>query len=221
MSKPDPTSTAHDSSSVHSRNDTDHAVNPTMVGEATIEALVVRLRAGDALAAEKLWEAYGPQLRRRARTRLRQYGIYRHTESMDICNAVLLDLVKQGQVDLRRSDDVICYFMRAVDNQVRDAFKLLTRECRDMRRMDHRPVDELPLNCALDSPSHQLIRSEVLGQIREQLGPDAAMVDWVLASENWGQIGERMGLAPDAARMRWKRALQRLQERMGMEPDDE
>ena len=219
MTKPNDPSTVSQGSNANSSQDTHFGVGRTMVGDSidTIESLVADLRAGDTTAAEKLWEIYGSQLRRRARTRLRQYGIYRHTESMDICNAVLLDLVKQGQVDLRRSDDVICYFMRAVDNQVRDAFKLLTRECRDMRRVDQRSIEDLPLNDGLDSPSKHLIRSEVLGQIRVQLGPDQAMVEWVLANENWSEIGARLGVGPDAARMRWTRAMNRVQQRMGLD----
>lgn len=188
----------------------------TSQGSNNIERLVADLRAGDASAADKLWSAYGGQLRRRARTRLRQYGIHRHAESMDICNAVLLDLVKQGRVDLRQPDDVVCYFMRAVDNQVRDAFKLLTRECRDMRRMDQRPVEEHPIDSEQDTPSCHLIRKEVLTQLRKELGPHAAIVDMVLARESWHEIGQRMEVAPDTARMRWKRALQRVQKSMGL-----
>ena len=49
-------------------------------------SLVDCLRAGDRKAIEKLWQAFGPDLRRRARTRLRQFGLIGHTESMDICN---------------------------------------------------------------------------------------------------------------------------------------
>lgn len=183
----------------------------------TIERLVADLRAGDAAAADKLWAAYGGQLRRRARTRLRQYGIHRHAESMDICNAVLLDLVKQGQVDLRQPDDVVGYFMRAVDNQVRDAFRALTRECRDMRRTDLRPVEDHRIGAEQDTPSRQLFRKEILAQLRQQLGPCQVMVELVVAGESWQEIGQRLQMAPDTARMRWRRALRKVQADLGIE----
>ena len=81
-----------------------------------------------------VWRRFGEQLRRRARTRLRQYGLAGQTESMDICNDVMADLAKQNHADGVNPEDLVGYIMTAIDNQVLDTFRTLARQCRDFRR---------------------------------------------------------------------------------------
>ncbi len=94
---------------------------------------------GDASSCESppldvVWQKFGAQFRRRARTRLRQYGLTGQTESMDICNDVMVDLARQVDTRGLDADDVLAYIMRAIDNQVMDTFRTLARHCRDFRR---------------------------------------------------------------------------------------
>ena len=44
---------------------------------------------------DAVWRQFGDQLRRRARTRLRQYGLTGQAESMDICNDVMADMTQR------------------------------------------------------------------------------------------------------------------------------
>ncbi|GEM_PF-6506121 len=178
-----------------------------------LDSLSERLRRGESAALDELWTRFGPDLRRRARTRLRQMGIASQTESMDVCNAVLVDLAKQGSVRLDKPADVIHYLLRAIDNQVRDTFRTLSRQRRDFRRTDATPVEDYQVRAMQTSPSQHMLRGEVVGRVRQQLGTrDAPIVDLVLQNFSWQEIGAQLGIAPDTARMRYRRAVHDVRE---------
>ena len=181
-----------------------------------LRSLADRLRTGDAGAVAEIWDLCGKELRRRARTRLRQYGVTGQAESMDICNAVLLDLVRKEEISIRNPADLVRYVGKAIDNQVIDLLKTLTRSRRDIRRVAGNPVEDHNVRNTDSTPSSVLMRDEVLGQFRAELGPDGhKMLTMYLANCGWKEIGERLGIGPDAARMRWNRAVQTLRERYG------
>ncbi len=171
---------------------------------------------------EGVWREFGTQLRRRARTRLRQYGLTGQTESMDICNDVMVDLARQqeqssGTASAPDANAVLHYIMRAIDNQVLDTFRTLARQCRDFRRNDMTPIDEMPVATAATTPSQIALRKEVITRIRTLLGPDdTRIVDLMLENRNWQEIGQIVGIAPDTARMRVRRALDRIREEIGI-----
>ncbi len=97
------------------------------------------LQSGHSLAS--IWTRFEDQLRRRARTRLRQYGLAGQAESMDICNDVMADLTRRFRDQDITSDDVLAYILKAIDNQVLDTFRMLARQCRDFRRNENVPVE--------------------------------------------------------------------------------
>ena len=177
--------------------------------------LVECLEAGDIKAVEAIWDSFGPDLRRRARTRLRQYGMLGHTEAMDICNAVLLDLVKQVKIRINNPKDLMKYIRRAIDNQVRDEFKMLTRQRRDIRRNEMQPVEQHNLHMDRSSPSQIMIRNEIFERIIRHLGPGGdELLSLVMQEFSWEEIGRRMRSKPDTVRMRWKRAVKAIQLQM-------
>ncbi len=179
------------------------------------EDWIERLRTGDHSVLGEIWEHYGEELRRRARSRLRQYCITHEAESMDICNAVLMDLVRQGTVPLDRPQEMIHYFLRAIDNQVRDAFRQLTRQRRDFRKNDRLNVESHPISANVDSPSLQMFRREIMNQIQAELREeDRPMLSLLLSNHTWEEIGEKLHLEPDTARMRFQRAVRRVREAM-------
>ena len=175
-----------------------------------------RLRAGDSAAVAEIWDLCGNELRRRARTRLRQYGVTGQAESMDICNAVLLDLVRKQEIQIRNPGDLIRYVGRAIDHQVLDLLKSLTRSRRDIRRNTGSPVEDHNVSNHDSTPSVVMMRDEVLNAFRDELGDDGQqMLSLYLANCGWKEIGERLKMAPDAARMRWTRAVKSLRDRYG------
>jgi RNA polymerase sigma factor (sigma-70 family) len=184
--------------------------------EVRLQQLSKRLREGDAAAVAEIWDLCGKELRRRARTRLRQYGVVGQAESMDICNAVLLDLVRKQEINIRNPNDLVRYVSRAIDHQVLDLLKSLTRNRRDIRRNAGGPVEDHNVSNDDSTPSVVMMRDEVLNAFREELGDNGQQIlSLYLANCGWKEIGERLNMAPDAARMRWKRAVQSLRDRYG------
>ena len=160
---------------------------------------------------DEVWRRYGEQLRRRARTRLRQYCLSGQAESMDICHDVIADSIRRANVNNVAVDDIMSYIMRAIDNQVLDTFRTLARQCRDFRRVDATSIEKLPLGTVSPTPSQIAIRGEVIDRVRQLLGPeDAKAVDMMLENRDWKEIGAAIGIEPDAARMRVRRALDRV-----------
>ena len=182
------------------------------------EDLANKLRLGDKGALEEMWNRFGNELRRRARTRLRQYGIMRQHESMDICNAVMLDLMNQQEIKIRQPKDILRYFRRAIDNQVRDVIKSLTRDRRDIRREEKNPVESHNVINSGTSPSLFLVREEIFHKVESQLGDDGQkIVQMVRANFGWTEIGQSLGVSPDSIRMKWNRAVRKVQIDAGLD----
>lgn len=171
---------------------------------------------------EVVWRQFGDQLRRRARTRLRQYGLTGQAESMDICNDVMADLARRRLTQSVGPDDVLAYIMRAIDNQVLDTFRTLARQCRDFRRNEMTPVEEMRVENRQATPSQIALRREVVDRIRSMLSKeDAKAVDMMLENRDWNEIGEALGLQADTARMRVRRAIDRVRREIGVLQESE
>jgi RNA polymerase sigma factor (sigma-70 family) len=165
---------------------------------------------------EAVWHRFGDQLRRRARTRLRQFGLTGQAESMDICNDVMADMARRYGDQGLTPDDVLAYVLRAIDNQVLDTFRTLARQCRDFRRNELTPVDDMTIANREVSPSQIALRREVLARIRSMLNEeDATAIDMMLENRDWNEIGQVLGLRADTARMRVRRALDRVRRDIG------
>ena len=170
---------------------------------------------------DAVWRQFGDQLRRRARTRLRQYGLTGQAESMDICNDVMADMTRRYGSQGITPDDVLAYVLRAIDNQVLDTFRTLARQCRDFRRNEGTPVEEMIVPNQEFSPSQIALRREVLDRIRSMLpSEDAKAIDMMLENRDWNEIGQSLGLKADTARMRVRRALDRVRKDIGFKTED-
>ena len=172
-------------------------------------------------SVEAIWRQFGDQFRRRARTRLRQYGLTGQAESMDICNDVMAEMTRGFNANGVTPDDALAYVLRAIDNQVLDTFRRLARQCRDFRRNEPVPVDELHVVNHGNSPSQIALHREVIARIQELLNDeDALAVSMMLENRDWNEIGASLGVKPDAVRMRVRRALTRVREEIGFPDGD-
>ncbi len=141
---------------------------------------------------------------------------------MDICNEVMVDLAKRKDADAFTPDDVLSYIMRAIDNEVVDTFRSLARHCRDFRRNESIPVEDIKLRGAEISPSQVALRREIADRVRSILGEnDAIAIDMMLENHDWSEIGKRLGIKPDTARMRVRRALDRARDELGIQESTE
>lgn len=136
---------------------------------------------------------------------------------MDICNDVMADLARRHGAGEVSPEDVLAYILRAIDNQVLDTFRTLARQCRDFRRNEGTPVEEMKVADHQTTPSQIALRREVLVKIRSMLNEqDARAVDLMLENRDWIEIGEELGLRPDTVRMRVRRALERVRNEIGL-----
>ncbi len=204
---------------------------PGMTGQSDDEPIKEDERAlqltGDSRmtqSVESIWHQFGSQLRRRARTRLRQYGLVGQAESMDICNDVMAEMTRGFNARGVTPDDALAYLLRAIDNQVLDTFRRLVRQCRDFRRNEAKSIDELPVATQDQSPSQIALHREVIERIQELLNRDDALaVSMMLVNCDWQEIGQKLGVKADTVRMRVRRALERVREEIGLtdgESDD-
>ncbi|QDT01735.1 hypothetical protein K227x_01020 [Rubripirellula lacrimiformis] len=179
----------------------------------------------DSISLAGIWHRFGDQFRRRARTRLRQYGLAGQAESMDICNDVMAELIRRQDSDRSHGppashDEVLAYIMRAIDNQVIDTFRTLARQCRDFRRNESAPAEDMSIVSAVGTPSQIAIRREVMQRIRSFVSDDdARAIDLMLENRDWNEIGGVLGVKPDTARIRIRRALDRVRTQMGLSPE--
>ncbi|MGI9469030.1 MAG: RNA polymerase sigma factor [Rubripirellula sp.] len=177
--------------------------------------------SGKSESVEAIWRHFGDQFRRRARTRLRQYGLTGQAESMDICNDVMAEMTRGFNANGVTPDDALAYVLRAIDNQVLDTFRRLARQCRDFRRNEPVSVDELPVVNQGHSPSQIALHREVIARIQALLNDeDALAVSMMLENRGWQEIGESLGVKPDTVRMRVRRALERVREEIGFREGD-
>ena len=177
--------------------------------------------SGKSESVEAIWRQFGDQFRRRARTRLRQYGLTGQAGSMDICNDVMAEMTRGFNANGVSPDEALACVLRAIDNQVLDTFRRLARQCRDFRRNEPVSVDELPVVNQGHSPSQIALHREVIARIQALLNDeDALAVSMMLENRGWQEIGESLGVKPDTVRMRVRRALERVREEIGFREGD-
>ncbi|MEZ6095777.1 MAG: ECF-type sigma factor [Pirellulaceae bacterium] len=183
--------------------------------QSHVRELVERLNQGETKALSEIWNIFGDHIRRRARTRLREFGIAGKAESMDICNNVLLDMVKQESIRIQNPNEILAYFCKAVDNQIRTIVRALLSEKRDIRREINLENTQVGIDSPVDSPSVGLIQSELMEMVAGALGEQGdEFVRMFLANHSWQEIADRFRCTPDSARMKWNRAVVKIRSQL-------
>ena len=60
-----------------------------------------------------------------------------------------------------------------------------------------------------------MIRNEIFERLIRHLGSEGEqLVKLVLKEYSWDEIGKRLGMTPDAARMKWNRAVKNIRGQM-------
>ena len=144
----------------------------TMAGEdPSFAEFIRRVRAGDERAAMDLVDAFEPAIRRAVRVRLRDPGLRRLIESVDICQSVFASFFvahSLGQFELDCPDKLIRLLSAIARNKV--AFQANREHAarRDRRRVNHGAVLE---NCPApgSSPSQQVAARELVQEARKRM----------------------------------------------------
>jgi DNA-directed RNA polymerase specialized sigma24 family protein len=198
----------------------------TMGGEdPSFAEFIRRVRKGDEQAAKDLVERFEPAIRRAVRVRLRDPGLRRLIESVDICQSVFASFFVRtalGQFELDSPDKLIRLLAAIARNKV--AFQA-NRE-RAARR-DHRRINRGAVlgDCPApgSTPSEQLAARELVQEARKRMTADELrLLELRELGHGWARIATELGGRPDALRIRLARAVARITRELGLDegPDD-
>lgn len=183
----------------------------------TFDELLARWRSGDPAALAELLEGQLDWLRGYVRRRIGPH-LRVHDDSVDFVQQALLDLLEQdATIRIDGPGTLRALLARIVDNDVRDRNKWLRRAKRDPAR-EERDVRDSALGGALveqTTPSLAAHRRETSRWLRAALDALSDEDREVIRLHEWErlsheEIGRRLGISTDAARVRFQRALPRL-----------
>lgn len=196
-------------------------------------ALLARWNAGDAAALEQLVELHLPWLRQHLERRLGDF-LRQRGDTEDYVQDAMLDFLRDApRFQVPDEQRFRALLARVVENTLRDRNDWFRAKRRDLARQAGMPSDSvLSLDGGLQqssTPSRQAMRTEMRDWVRlglELLESEDRRI--LIAREyedrSFVEIGDDLGMTPNAVRMRWVRAVGRLADvlrdlRSGQVPD--
>lgn len=192
------------------------------MSEATTFRDFLRLvRAGDARAAEQLVQRYQRAIRLAVRARLTDPRLRRLLDSMDICQSVLASFFVRaaaGQYDLEQSEQLLHLLETMAYNKLIKESEKQQAARRDYRRQHPGAVEEQQVADPGLGPSTVVSHAELLRKARERLTPEERrLADLRTLGRSWAAIAAEVGGTPDALRMQFTRALDRVTSQLGLD----
>lgn len=179
--------------------------------------LLRRWHSGDGEAIEQLMARHLPWIRQQVRSRMGDV-LGARADADDVVQQAMVDVLRHGP--RFTVDDVEHYralLLRIVENTIRKQVRDAWRAKRDARRERDLPGSQsvVQLQADVTQPSAAADRNEQRAWVRLALELLAAEDREIVLLRQWdglefADIGERLGVAPDAARMRFQRAVGRL-----------
>ncbi len=174
--------------------------------------LIRRVRAGDEAAACELVERYESAVRILVRVRLTDPALRRLLDSVDICQSVLANFfvrAAHGQFSLERPEQLLSLLATMARNKLRNHWH--AQHAARRKQGPNAAVEPEDLVDPGPSPSRIASGRELLRMVRERLTPEErAVADERAAGADWREIASRRGERPDAVRIRFARALDRV-----------
>jgi RNA polymerase sigma-70 factor (ECF subfamily) len=192
-----------------------------VAADAAFLALMQRLRAGDATAAQELHAAYGDQLQRIVRVRLTQPALRRQFDSLDICQSVFADFfvrVALGQYDLQSPSELLKLLATMARHRLFHHARKQRSARRDVRRVEAAAVEDFALPEGEGTPSQIVAGRDMLQQCQERLTTEErSLVEHRRAGTSWDEIAAAVGKSPEAVRKQYERAITRISRELGFE----
>ena len=181
--------------------------------------LLERMHDGDATALPALIERHLPFVRACVQRRMGD-ALRGHAETQDIVQDALVDVLRDGpRFKLTDEEAFRRLLAHVIENTIRDRYRFVHRERRDAARQKPLPRDSVldldqPRDCVV-RPSQHATADEEQQWVRlalEFLSPEDREVIWLREWEglSFPEVGTRIGVAEDAARKRFERALPKL-----------
>ncbi|MFN6130202.1 MAG: RNA polymerase sigma factor [Planctomycetota bacterium] len=183
--------------------------------------LLQRVRQGDAEAADQVFREYEASVRRVIRIRLTSSSLRRQVDSVDICQSVMLRFFINaglGRFEINNPKELLAILAAIANNRIREIARTQQAARRDIRRLIPVDVHELPLVHKSPSPGQRVCDRDLLEAIKNKL-PDRYrhLADERMKDRSWADIGQEMGLKPDALRIAFSRAIDRVVCQLGID----
>jgi DNA-directed RNA polymerase specialized sigma24 family protein len=180
---------------------------------SSFSELLSRVRAGDDAATSEIFRTYAPHVKSLVRSLMRIQSVRLMAEPSDVYQSVMASFFIRaavGQYDIDEPRQLMALLKAMAKNKVVD----LTRQ--PDRRISSLPVfgpglsGIEPVDSGTD-PASEVLRIDLARKIRERFTDDEREIsDLRLGGDNWADVGARLGIEPNAARMRLERALSRI-----------
>lgn len=184
------------------------------LSQSAFTDLIQRVRGGDERAAADLVKRYEPQIRREIRLRLRDSRLRRALDSMDICQSVLASFFTRataGDYDLENPQSLIRLLAGMARHKVAGAAQHQNAQKRDARRIAVQDLRSLEVPGPDVAPYLELDARDLIDRWRSRLSDEErSLLDLRLEGHEWSEIASRLGGAPAARRMQFRRALTRI-----------
>jgi RNA polymerase sigma factor (sigma-70 family) len=178
-----------------------------------------RIRAGDQEAAAELIRQYEPVIRLEVRRRLRDPGLYRLYDSVDICQSVMMSFFVRaaaGQYELDQPQQLLKLLVAMAHNKL--AFQ--ARKLRAQRRDSRREIAGNGADLEAISPSQNRVVAgrDLLREVHRHLnGEERHLTELRGQGHTWPEIAATVGGTPQARRRQLTRALDRVAHHMGLD----
>jgi RNA polymerase sigma-70 factor (ECF subfamily) len=192
------------------------------VGEAMDESpfqdLIRRVRSGDEEAAQQLVKEYEPAIKRAARIRLADSRLRRIFDSSDISQSVFASFFVRaalGEYDLDRPAHLLALLVAMSQKKLTDHIRAEGALRRDYRRVRLLAADEPVVN---SNPGGEVAAKELIADFRRRMSTEEREVaDARAGGQSWQDIGAVRGESPDAVRVRFSRAVDRIAGEVGLD----
>jgi DNA-directed RNA polymerase specialized sigma24 family protein len=185
--------------------------------------LMIRVRRGEAQAAEQLFRQFQSQLRLEVRLRLRDPRLRQRIDEDDVCQSVLLSFfvrVRLGAYDVAAPGELVRLLAGMARNKVAAQARRHAAECRDFRRTEGLAGAK---EVAAADASHSQVASgeELLREVRARLSAEEQIIANLRADGlSWAEVAQRLGGTADARRMQLQRAADRVVRELDLEHDN-
>ena len=201
---------------------TRHAENKDIAEDAEFAEFLLRIRGGDAQAAEELVRRYESLIRREVRLKLQDPSLHRVLDSVDICQSVMASFFVRaaaGQYDLNQPLQLLRLLISHGTQQSAPRPLVINEPSgATIAALGALGVEEIDPAGRAGTPSRVVEAKELLSLVREKLNEEERrLADLRSQGHEWTAIAAEMGGTADGRRMQLARALDRVMRELGLE----
>ena len=186
-------------------------------------AFILRVRAGDAAAAEELVRRCEMAIRVAVRVRLTDPALRRQFDSVDVCQSVLASFFVRaaaGQYDLHEPAQLTALLVRMAVNKFTSQTRRLRRQRRDTGRTTDLGGQAQAVAERRPGPDREVELRDLLAALRARLSDaERGLADRRAAGCTWEEIAAELGGDAQTLRKQLTRAVKRLAPRLGLADD--